>query len=594
MASRSRALLVGPVLAALIATGLGAPSFAAAASAPTLDPGLVTSGHAPTKVVVSGAPGASGLVRAAIRAAEGTDVQALPIIHGWSARVPADQLAELDSAQGVAAVTADRDIQLAANSYDPSISSSPYVWNAQAAPAWSAAGVKGDGVSVAVLDTGVSEIQDLQGRVMHGPDLSGENDNATDSLGHGTVMAGVIAGDGSAAGTAAPRTGVAPEAEIISIKVAGANGVTDVSTMLAGMGWIGAFKDVYRIKVLNLSWGVPSTQNPTIDPINFAVETLWHLGVTVVVAAGNTGPGAGTILKPGDDPLVITVGAFDDKGDVVAANDSIPAWSAQGPTAAGLAKPDLVASGRTLIAPRAPGSIVEQFNPNALVAPAYIRASGTSEATAVTSGVAALLLDKHPLWTPDQVKYALKSTASKLSNVSSSLQGAGRVQATAAMSAPVLLAPIQVAVATGLGSLDASRGASAPIFYNCNGEPTELVGENTAWCSPWQSGAWTSGAWTSGAWTSGAWTSGAWTSGAWTSGAWTNAAWSSGAWTSGAWTSGAWTSGAWTSGAWTSGEYIDDPSTPSNFQTAFYGAHPKHGKKIKGEVSDPKPAKPAK
>ena len=118
MASRSRALLVGPLLSALVAAGLGGPSFAAAAAAPTLDPGLVTSGHAPTKVVVSGAPGASGLVRAAVRAAGGTDVEALPIVHGWSARVPADQLAALDSAPGVAAVTADRDIQLAGNTYD--------------------------------------------------------------------------------------------------------------------------------------------------------------------------------------------------------------------------------------------------------------------------------------------------------------------------------------------------------------------------------------------------------------------------------------------------------------------------------------------
>ncbi|MCW2542617.1 MAG: peptidase and in kexin sedolisin, partial [Frankiales bacterium] len=486
MAVRSaRALLVGPVAAALIAAGLSTP--AAAAAAPSrLDPGLSTSGHALTKVIVSGAPGANGLVREAVREAGGTDIASLAIINGWSARVPADELSDLAGATGVTAVTADRDIQLAGNTYDASISSSPYAWNSQAVPVWSSAGTKGGGVSVAVLDTGVTAIQDLSGRVMAGPDLSGENNNAVDSMGHGTVMAGIIAGDGTAAGSQ-PRTGVAPEAQIISVKVAGANGATDVSTMLAGMAWIGAFKDVYNIKVLNLSWGVPSTQDPTIDPINFAVETLWHLGVTVVVAAGN----AGTVLKPGDDPLVVTVGAYDDKGDTVAANDSIPAWSAQGPTAKGLAKPDLVASGRTLIAPRAPGSVVENLNPNALVAPAYIRASGTSEATAVTSGVAALLLAEHPLWTPDQVKYALKSTASKLSGVSSTLQGSGRVQASAAMNAGVLFAPIQIAVATGLGSLDASRGASAPVYYVCGGQVVELSGDNTSWCSPWQSGAWT-------------------------------------------------------------------------------------------------------
>ncbi|MDQ1536956.1 MAG: serine protease AprX [Actinomycetota bacterium] len=567
-----RALLIGSALAALMAAGLTAPASASSA-APTLDPGLSTSGHALTKVVVSGRPGASTLVRQAVVAAGGSSLRPLAIVNGWSARVPADELPRLDRAAGVAAITADREVRLAGNNWDSSLSSSSFVWTSQAGPVWQSAHVDGSGISVAVLDTGVSAVPDLAGRVMAGPDLSGEGANTVDSYGHGTVMAGLIAGNG-AASASAPRTGTAPGAEIISVKVAGANGASDVSTVLAGLSWVGAFKDVYNIRVLNLSWGVASTQDPHIDPINFAVERLWTMGVTVVVAAGNSGPATGTILKPGDDPLVITVGAYDDKGDAASANDSVPAWSSQGPTAAGLAKPDLVAPGRTLISVRSPGSTVERDNPAALVAPAYIKGSGSSQATAVTSGVVALLLDAHPSWTPDQVKYALTSTASRMLAVPTSSQGAGRIQASPAASANVLLAPTQFATATGLGSLDASRGTSSPLVITCGGQRTALAGDMTSWCAPWSSGAWTSGAWTSGAWTSGAWTSGAWTSGAWTSGAWT---------------SGAWTSGAWTSGAWTSAEYADSSDDQSNFLTIFYGSHPKFGMKVKGEVSDPAP-----
>jgi serine protease AprX len=593
MSARSRRwsrLLVAPLLAvALSGSAVGAlASPAAAADHPAaLDPGVVTAGGPAQSVVVSGAPGANGLVLAALREAGGRDIQPLPIVNGWSATVPADRMHALAAAPGVSAVTLDREVQLTSTASDAAVSSSSYVWSSGAGSVLASGDVDGSGVSIAVLDTGVSDVQDLEGRVMHGPDLSGENNHLVDSFGHGTVMAGIAAGDGSSAG-ASPRTGVAPGAQVISVKVAGANGATDVSTMLAGLSWIGAFKDVYNIKVLNLSWGVPSTQNPLIDPLNYAVERLWTQGVTVLVAAGNSGPSLGTIMKPGDDPMVITVGAYDDKGDSLTANDTIPAWASRGPTAHGLVKPDVVAPGRTLVAARAPGSTIEAQNPNALVGSAYIKGSGSSQATAVASGVAALLLDAHPGWTPDQVKHAMMSTASAMPT-SPFQQGAGRVRAAAAMAAYVGLAPTQISLAQGTGSLTAARGAMEPISVTCDGQTKVLNDESTSWCSPWSSGAWTSGAWTSGAWTSGAWTSGAWTSGAWTSGAWTSGAWTSGAWTSGAWTSGAWTSGAWTSGAWTSTQDPESADTPNSFMTAFYGNRPPYWLQIVGEVSEAAP-----
>ncbi|MCW2707866.1 MAG: aprX [Frankiales bacterium] len=619
----------------LVATG----ASAAASGRPAgLDRGLSTSGHHSVSVVVSGKDGADGLVTAAVRAAGGTHVRALPIVHGAAAAVPADHLAALARAAGVTAVTANRQIKLAGNGWDASVSASPYAWTSQATSTWAQTGNKGAGIGVAVLDTGVSDVGDLTGRVMHGPDFSGENNNSVDSFGHGTVMAGIIGGSGLANGAGHPLTGVAPSANIIAVKAAGRNGATDVSTILTAMTWIGAFKDTYNIRVLNLSWGVPSTQDPIIDPLNYAVEQLWAMGVTVIAAAGNSGPNAGTILKPGDDPLVVTVGAYDDKGDSNTLNDTIPAWSSQGPTAQGRMKPDLVAPGRTIVATRSPGSAIELANPQALVGSAYIKGSGTSEATAVTSGAAALLLAAHPNWTPDQVKFALTASASRIANVPSTLQGAGRLQIKAAANTPVGLVIPQLPIAVGGGSLDASRGSAALLTTSCGdvtwlltddrgnycGQWTDPTYTGNAWTgnawtgnawtgnawttvgytgnawtgNAWTGSTWSSNAWTGNAWTGNAWTGNAWTGNAWTSTTWTGNAWTGNAWTGNAWTGNAWTGNAWTGNAWTSNDYDGtQANTPTaadgssggafsgGFLTAFYGDQPKYGRIIPGEVS---------
>ncbi len=559
------AVLTVAALAASAAMTAGAPSTSWSRST-SLDSALSTVGNSLQSVIVSGAEGAGYLVRRAVQAVGGTNENVLPIVNGVSVDVPSDRLAELSHAPGVTAVTKNRAVQLSATAWDDGTSSSSYVWNSGAGSTWGSTN-GGAGVSVAVLDTGVSEVGDLAGRVLAGPDLSGENQNGVDSYGHGTVMAGIIAGDG-ADSQPTPRTGVAPKAKIISVKVAGANGATDVSTVLAGMSWVGAFKDTYNIKVLNLSWGVPSTQSPQIDPLNYGVEKLWTMGVTVVVAAGNSGPNAGTILKPGDDPLVLTVGAYDDRGDDGLTNDVVPSWSSQGPTAAGLSKPDLVAPGRTLVTTRAPGSTVVTQNPRSLVAPSYIKGSGSSQAAAVTSGVAALLLSAHPEWTPDQVKYALTSTALPIANTARMIQGSGRVQAAAALAANVSVAPVTAMNANASGSLQASRGASQLVSVQCNGATKVLNDETTSWC---------------GTWTGTAWTGTAWTGTAWTGTAWTGTAWTGTAWTGTAWTGTAWTGTAWTGTAWTTGVYEDDTTA---FLSAFWGGRPKSSQTLPGEVSE--------
>ncbi|MDX6252533.1 MAG: serine protease AprX [Kribbellaceae bacterium] len=588
-------LLLGPAPTPAAATPRSAPgtgrydvSAAPVSGTGKLDPALPRTGAAKVDVVVSGLRGQSSAVARAVRDQGGTVTAELPVIHGVRASVPAGGLTGVASSSAVTAVTKNRTMRFQGISYDTPATGSNFARSTGATSLW-ARDRLGQGVGVAVLDTGVSPMNDLSGRIVHGPDLSGEG-TIVDSYGHGTVMAGIIAGNGadSAARAGGPYTGIAPKATVVAVKVAGRNGATDVSTVLQGMHWVSAYKKQFNIRVLNLAWGTPSTQSPALDPLNYAVERLWQQGIVVVAAAGNDGPRRGTVLKPGDDPLVLTVGGYDDKQNLDPRDDSLPRWSSRGPTAHGYAKPDLVAPGRTLIVTRSFGSAVETENPKALLSPSYIKGSGTSEAAAVTSGAAALLLQARPGLTPDQVKHLLTSGASSIAGLSASEQGAGRLNVVAALSADPGAAVRQQPIATGLGSIEASRGGRN-VEADCGEDGTvELItGEIDVRCETWDPQAWTGGAWTGAAWTGGAWTGGAWTGGAWTGGAWTGAAWTGGAWTGAAWTGAAWTGAAWTGGAWTSAEYGDE-----TFLTAWWGGRPAYGKKVAGEESEPRPCGP--
>jgi serine protease AprX len=613
--------LAGPALTPADAVPTTAPRTSSyGVSAAKLDPALPRSGTAPVDVLVAGRPGQSSTVARSVRDHGGTVTATLPMIDGVRASLPAGQLADVASSAAVTAVTKNRTMQFQGVAYEDlktTRSGSNFANSTGATSLWTPDG-QGQGVGVAVLDTGVSPMNDLSGRIVHGPDLSGEG-TIIDSYGHGTVMAGIIAGNGtdSANQASGAYTGMAPKATVVAVKVAGRNGATDVSTVLQGMHWVAAYQDQFNIRVLNLSWGTPSTQSPELDPLNYAVERLWQQGITVVVAAGNDGPTRGTVLKPGDDPLVVTVGAYDDKQNLDPADDSVSPWSSRGPTAQGYAKPDLVAPGRTLIATRSFGSAVEVDHPRALVSPSYVKGSGTSEATAVTSGAAALLLQARPGLTPDQVKQVLTSGALPIPYRTVSEQGAGRLNVPAADAADPGPDTRQQPIATGLGSIEASR-AGRNVTTDCGEDGTldVIQGEIDVRCEAWDGAAWTGAAWTGAAWTGAAWTGAAWTGGAWTGGAWTGAAWTGGAWTGGAWTGGAWTGaawtgaawtgsawtgaawtgaawtgaawtgGAWTGGAWTTAEYDEDDTA---FLTAWWGNRPAYGQWILGERSEPRP-----
>jgi serine protease AprX len=287
--------------------------------------------------------------------------------------------------------------------------------------------------------------------------LSGEP-TCNDSYGHGSFVAGVIAGDGTASG--GQYSGVAPGAKLLSVKVAGASGATDVSNVLAAIQWVVSYRSQYNIRVLNLSLSTDSTQSYRSDPFNYAVERAWDAGIAVVVSASNRGPQLQTISKPADDPLVITVGASDDRGTAGIGDDELPDFSARGTTLPdGLAKPDLVAPGSHLMSLRSVGSTIDQIFPASNTG-AYHRGSGTSFAAAATSGVVALMLSRHPELQPNQVKYALMQTARALPAGSDPrIVGAGAVDAKAAVLTPPAGSANQgVTRSNGTGLLQDSRG----------------------------------------------------------------------------------------------------------------------------------------
>ncbi|MDP1805268.1 MAG: S8 family serine peptidase, partial [Acidimicrobiales bacterium] len=220
----------------------------------------------------------------AVAAAGGRITRHLPIINGLAASVPAQGITTLATAAGVRAITLDRQVNVQAG--DGSGSPNSVYGKVVRADDTQAQGVTGRGVTVAVLDTGIADVADLAGRVLPVTnDLTGATTSCVnlsgepgcgDSYGHGTFIAGIIAGDGAASGGA--YKGVAPGAKLVSIKVAGRDGSADVSTVIAGIQWAVSFKDRYGIKVLNLSLGTDGTQTYRTDPLNYAVEKAWASG----------------------------------------------------------------------------------------------------------------------------------------------------------------------------------------------------------------------------------------------------------------------------------------------------------------------------
>jgi serine protease AprX len=502
----------------------------------------------------------------AVAAVGGRSLAALPIVGGLLARVPDDRAEELSDHPGVRAVTdADRPLRVRAADPVPA----PPGPDAEAPASAAVAAAAGRGVGVGVLDTGIAAVGDLAGRVVASADLSGEW-SFTDSYGHGTFMAGLIAGSGQGGGPA----GVAPGADLVDLKVAGADGATTLGQVLAALQLADAARERWNLRILNISLGAPAG-DPATAPLTEAVERLWADGITVVAASGNEGGG---VEAPGLDPYVVTVGAVDAAG-------AVPAWSSRGPDFAGRAKPDLVAPGVGLVGLRAPGSAIDLANPSARVGDHYFRGSGTSMSTAVVAGAAALVAAAHPGWGPDRIKAALTGTADPLGQVNGS--GAGVLDLGAAAGTGTVpaanadLFPLRTVGRAGvpdapepLEGLDWRAGGADGLRWAPAGGlpgPTPGADDTDAWTAhPWLSGGWTAASWASKSWAAQQWLARAWAARRWAATGLEPAGWAALQWSWGGlraaaldglgsgggvdWLARSWAARSWAERAWGAGD----------------------------------------
>ena len=356
------------------------------------------------------------------------------LINGVVALVPVALEPVLDALPGIT-VTPDAavNVQAAPESTGPHTPSDVFLQET-GADQLASQGDTGQGVTVAVLDTGIDNLPDFSGRLLGGVDLTGGNNPFQDSYGHGTFVAGLIAGNGASSN--GQYSGEAPGARLVSIKVAGLTGITHLSTLITGLQWAVDHQALYGIRVLNLSLGYQSSQSTVTNPLDQAVQAVWNAGITVVTSAGNAGPFDGTILSPGDDPMVITVGALDDMATPSTADDEMTNFSSAGPTTAdGWVKPDLVTSGRSVVSLAAPGSTIDTQYPSAQVGAANFVGSGTSFSAAITSGAAALVLADNPGLTPNEVKARLLGTTNPGPVGNPFVDGHGALDAYAAATA---------------------------------------------------------------------------------------------------------------------------------------------------------------
>ena len=437
--------------------------------------------------------------------------------------------------------------------------------------AWQA-GWTGKGVDVAVIDTGVAPVKGLAGKVVNGPDLSFDSqlsgERYLDGYGHGTHMASIIAGRDTAgapasyASGAAGFTGIAPDARIISLKVGAGDGSVDVSQVIAAVDWVTqhAHDPGMNIRVLNLSYGTDSLQSTESDPLVFAVEAARRQGILVVVSGGNDGTRNANLANPARNPNVLAVGAIDSNGTQSPTDDTVPDFADRGTITRHV---DVVTPGVHVLGLRVPNGAADQAYPSARVGTRYFRGSGTSQSAAVASGAAALLLQRNPSLTPDQVKDLLVRGADPCSLETRLNTGAGLVDVPRSMALTVtsvssLLTTALATSGTGRGSLDAARGTSR---VTVNG--VTLAGEKDIFGTGWNPTAWSTRAQTGSAWTGGSWngtamTGTGWTStGDWASTTWTAASWSKLSWTDKSWSGRRWANGSWDSGSWTGRRWAD-------------------------------------
>ncbi len=429
-------------------------------------------------------------------------------------------------------------------------------------------GFDGSGVDVALIDTGVVPVDGLTwpGKVINGPDLSFESqaDNLRylDTFGHGTHLAGIIAGRDDAD---SEFSGMAPGARIVNVKVADSQGAADVSQVIAAIDWVVTHRtdNDLNIRIIALAYGTDGVQPYQVDPLAHAVERAWHAGIVVVVASGNDGNSA-ALRNPAIDPFVIAVGAAENDSNQIS---GVAAFSNCGTSDRFV---DIVAPGRSVLSLRSPGSYADQHYPEAAVAGNYFLGSGTSQAAAVVAGGAALILDQRPELNPDQVKALIRNTAAYVPGADFKCQGAGSLDLAAAEKArtPQANSADQTyEESDGSGSLEAARGTN-----HVSDEGVALAGEIDIMSSPWtgyctggtcvptlwNGGDFNGASWSGASWSGASWSGASWSGASWSGASWSGASWSSKSWSGASWSGASWSGASWSGASWSGASWSGD------------------------------------
>jgi serine protease AprX len=428
---------------------------------------------------------------------------------GVAATVRAADLDRLASQRGVSLVTRDAPVQFAAaGAVSTAGLASLYPGRDSASNPWNA-GVTGQGVGIAVIDSGVTPSVDFGDRLVQVP-LDGQTGSLDDTVGHGTMVAGVAAGhspDGR-------FIGIAPGATVYALNVNRPSGVY-ASDVITALKWVFDHAHEYNIRVVNLSLTETVKSSYKLSVLDLAVERLWASGVFVVVAAGNRG--AGQIdYAPANDPLVFTAGAFDTMGTSGPGDDTILPWSSSGKTMDGFDKPDLVAPGRHIEAPLPASTTYDQLAPAGnRVAAGYASINGTSFAAPQFAGAAAIIFQRHPDYSPDNVKWAL--IAKQGAKPRDSKVGA-----------------LSLSSSYNLAGAPGRANQKVPALV-CGPGMTCLTNGTVA--SNWDSSSWSASSWNGSTWSASSWNASSWSSTAdWDASSWNASSWNASSWNATSWT----------------------------------------------------------
>jgi serine protease AprX len=489
-----------------------------------------------------------------VRSHHGKVTDRLASINGFAVQLPARDAKKLRGHKSVHNVTLNRRVKTTA--LDPSLLATNFPKTVGADKAW-AAGYTGKGVGVAVIDSGINgdhpDFKNPDGtsrvtNVIANPAAT----RAGDDVGHGTHVAGIVAGNSAArpAGDAKAGAyeGIAPEADIIAVKTADDQGNSTTLDVINALEFVVSHKDELNIDVVNLSVSSDTPGSYLVDPLDAAVEFAWHAGIVVVSAAGNRGNAAdASHYAPGNDPFVISVGATDEAGTANPADDTVATFSSRGRGLDGFNKPEVYAPGARIVAPLAAGSAFHQLCPTCVVADSYLRIGGTSMAAPVVAGAAALLLQARPELNPDQVKELLTA------NVNATADGAAQVDVSKALTAP------------------AGRGANQGTVPSPPVKAVLLAVGLDPTRATWTKATWTKATWTQATWTKATWTKATWTGGSdpknaqWAKATWTcttctgalaavieltKSSWSKSSWSKSSWSKSSWSKSSWSKSTW--------------------------------------------